>query len=75
MKLTHLFCAAQIVSRVKEEEGTFIILMAEHNLSYSCGDALMKFIKGTFHGPKSCQEHDQMSKKIQWPGEMHALMC
>lgn len=50
-------CAAQIDSKVKEEEETFVILVTEHNLSYSWGDALMKFIKGTFHRLKSCQEY------------------
>lgn len=66
-KLTHLFCAAQIDSKVKEGEETFVMLIAEHNLSYSCGDVIMKFIKGTFHWPKSCQEHKKISKKIYWP--------
>lgn len=62
-----LFCAAQIDLKVKEGEETFVTLMAEHNLSYSCGDAIMKFIKGTFHWPKSCQEHKKISKKIYRP--------
>jgi len=77
-KLTHSFCAAQIDSKIKEEE-TFVILMREHNLSYSYGDALMKFIKGTFHRPKSFREHKQMSNKMQWPKQRNAcfsvLVC
>lgn len=40
-KVTHLFCAAQIDSKVNEEDETFVILMAECNLLYSCGDALI----------------------------------
>lgn len=38
MKLTQGFCAVRIDSKVEEEEETFVILMAEHNISYSCDD-------------------------------------
>lgn len=75
MKLTHLFCAAQIDLKVKEEEDIFVILMAEHNLPNSYGDVLMKGVKRIFHRPKSCQEHKQMCNKIQWPEQGNASFC
>lgn len=65
MKLACWFCAVRSDSKVKEEEETFVILMADHNISYSCGDTLMKLIKGSFHRQKTCQDHKQMSNKIQ----------
>lgn len=74
-KLTRWFCAVQIDSKVEEEEETFVILMAEHNISYSCGDTLMKLIKGSFHRQKTCQGHKHMSNKIQCLRGMQALVC
>lgn len=65
MKLACWFCAVRSDSKVEKEEETFVILMADHNISYSCGDTLMKLIKGSFHRQKTCQDHKQMSNKIQ----------
>lgn len=65
--------------KVEEEEETFVILMAQYNISYSCGDTLMKLIKGSFHRQKPCQDHKQMSDKIQCLKQRNAsfsmLLC
>lgn len=76
MKLTHWFCAVQIDSKVKEGEETFVILVAEHNISYSCGDTLMKLIKGSFTGKKPIKTTNRWVTKSSGPKrEMQALVC
>lgn len=66
--------------KVEEEEETFVILMAQYNISYSCSNTLMKLIKGSFHRPPPSKNlakttNRWVTKSSVSNKEMQALVC